>query len=80
MHRLLQLTVRVWLKNVEQLERWKEQFIMILWQMFPIGEYEKRVQCQSLFPHVKSAMSQRPDSQDSLQKWATLLYKGAWYA
>ncbi|KAJ5911034.1 uncharacterized protein N7473_000337, partial [Penicillium subrubescens] len=43
MHRLLQLTVPVWLKNVEQLERWKEQFIMILWQMFPIGEYEKRV-------------------------------------
>lgn len=31
MHRLLQLTVRVWLKNVEQLERWKEQFIIILW-------------------------------------------------
>lgn len=29
---------------------------------------------------MKSAVSQRPGSHDSLQKWATLLYKGAWYA
>ncbi|KAJ5661492.1 uncharacterized protein N7477_009108 [Penicillium maclennaniae] len=80
MHRLVQLTVRVWLKANRQLERWKEQFVMILWERFPTGEYENWARCQSLFPHVKSAMSQRPKSQDSLEKWATLLYKGAWYA
>ncbi|KAJ5503702.1 hypothetical protein N7463_006576 [Penicillium fimorum] len=80
MHRLVQLTVRVWLKADGKLERWKEQFIMILWQMFPTGEYKNWVRCQSLFPHVKSAISQRPESQDSLQRWAELLYKGAWYA
>jgi tetratricopeptide (TPR) repeat protein len=80
MHRLVQLSVHVWLKANRQLERWKEQFIMALWQRFPTGKYENWAQCQSLFPHVKSAMSQKPESHDFLEKWATLLYNGAWYA
>ncbi|KAJ5397813.1 hypothetical protein N7509_005926 [Penicillium cosmopolitanum] len=62
MHRLVQLTVRVWLKTNGQIERWKEEFIASLYQRFP------------------TVVSQRPGSHDSLQKWATLLYKGAWYA
>ncbi|OQE34396.1 hypothetical protein PENCOP_c018G04079 [Penicillium coprophilum] len=80
MHRLVQLTVRVWLKTNGQIERWKEEFITRLYQRFPTGEYENWARCRSLFPHMKSAVSQRPESQDCLHKWATLLYKGAWYA
>ncbi|KAJ5979972.1 hypothetical protein N7481_007270 [Penicillium waksmanii] len=80
MHRLVQLTVRIWLEADGHLERWKEQFIMILWQRFPTGEFENWAKCQSLFPHVKSVMSQRPESEECLRKWATLLHKGAWYA
>ncbi|CAG8306664.1 unnamed protein product [Penicillium salamii] len=82
MHRLVQLTVHAWLmsKPDGQLERWKEQYITILWQRFPLGEYENWPQCQPLFPHVKLAMSQRPESHESLSKWAALLYNGAWYA
>ncbi|KAJ5827894.1 hypothetical protein N7447_004657 [Penicillium robsamsonii] len=80
MHRLVQLTVRVWLETNGQIERWKEEFITRLYQTFPTGEYENWARCRSIFPHMKSAVSQRPGSQDSLRKWATLLYKGAWYA
>ncbi|CAG8093494.1 unnamed protein product [Penicillium salamii] len=82
MHRLVQLTVRAWLKSKPdgQLERWKEKYITILWQRFPTGKYENWPQCQPLFPHVKLAMSQRPESYEFLSKWATLLYNGAWYA
>lgn len=82
MHRLVQLTVRIWLEADKQLERWKDQFIAILWRDFPEAgdEYENWALCQSLFPHLKSAISQRPESQDSLQKWASLLYKGSSYA
>ncbi|KGO56393.1 Tetratricopeptide-like helical [Penicillium expansum] len=80
MHRLVQLTVRVWLKTNGEIERWKEEFITRLYQRFPTGKYENWAQCRSLFPHMKSAESQRPGSQDCLHKWATLLYKGAWYA
>ncbi|KAJ5819454.1 hypothetical protein N7474_005045 [Penicillium riverlandense] len=80
MHRLVQLTVRTWLKTHGQLELWKERFISNLCQKFPTGEFENWEQCRSLFPHLKSAMLQRPDSQESLLQWATLLFKGAWYA
>ena len=80
MHRLVQLTVRVWLRTYGQLEQWKGIFINNLYCEFPTGNYENWGKCRSLFPHVKSAVSQRPESQTSLQQWATLLYKGAWYA
>ncbi|KAJ6095554.1 hypothetical protein N7486_006300 [Penicillium sp. IBT 16267x] len=80
MHRLVQLTVRTWLKTYGQDEDWKERFIKNLHAEFPTGQYEHWERCRTLFPHVKSAMSHRPKSQDCLQSWAGLLYKGAWYA
>ena len=80
MHRLVQLTVRTWLNTHGQLEQWKNSFINTLCYAFPTGEFENWERCRSLFPHVKSAVSQRPQSQDSLRIWATLLYRGAWYA
>jgi hypothetical protein len=80
MHRLVQLTTRIWLKTHGQKEQWKERFISNLCYEFPTGEYENWEKCRPLFPHVKSAMSQRPESKEYLRKWATLLYRGAWYA
>ncbi|KAJ6060697.1 hypothetical protein N7444_002551 [Penicillium canescens] len=80
MHRLVQLTVRVWLKTHGQLEHWKGRFINNLHRDFPTGEYENWACCRALFPHVRSAVSHRPKSQDTLRKWAALLYRGAWYA
>ncbi|KAJ5784706.1 uncharacterized protein N7503_009918 [Penicillium pulvis] len=80
MHRLVQVTVRTWLKVHGQLEQWKEQFINHLYSEFPTGAYENWEKCRSLFPHIKSAESQRPRSEDSIQKWTSLLYRGAWYA
>ncbi|KAJ6013114.1 hypothetical protein N7522_003469 [Penicillium canescens] len=80
MHRLVQLTTRAWLKSHGQIDQWREKFISKLCEEFPTGEYENWERCRPLFPHVKSAMSQRPTSLDSLRQWATLLYRGAWYA
>ncbi|CAI7618642.1 unnamed protein product [Penicillium viridicatum] len=80
MHRLVQLTVRTWLKAHSQDEERKDQFISNLQAKFPTGEYENWERCRSLFPHVKSAISNRPKSIDSLRNWAALLYRGAWYA
>ncbi|CAG8220880.1 unnamed protein product [Penicillium salamii] len=56
MHRLVQLTTRVWLKAHGQTEHWREQFVNKLCQEFPTGEYEDWGKYQSLFPHVKSAL------------------------
>jgi hypothetical protein len=80
MHRLVQLTTRIWLEKHGQTERWKERFISTLYYKLPTGDYKDWEICRRLFPHVKAAMSQRPESQKSLREWATLLYNGAWYA
>ncbi|GKZ63423.1 hypothetical protein AnigIFM49718_011831 [Aspergillus niger] len=80
MHRLVQLAARSWLKSQGQLEQWNRQFISILCRQFPTGEYQNWERCRLLFPHVRSAMSQQPDSDDLLIQWAKLLYRGAWYA
>ncbi|KAJ6120892.1 hypothetical protein N7523_005172 [Penicillium sp. IBT 18751x] len=80
MHRLVQLTTHAWLSSHGELDQWRDKFISNLWEEFPTGEYENWERCQTLFPHIKSAMSQRPVSLISLRQWATLLFRGAWYA
>ncbi|KAF4768341.1 hypothetical protein HAV15_002976 [Penicillium sp. str.  len=80
MHRLVQLTMHMWLETHGQVEQWKEKFIGSLCQEFPTGEYENWEKCRLLFPHVKCAISQLPESRESLLEWAALLYRGAWYA
>ncbi|KAK9857100.1 hypothetical protein MYU51_021721 [Penicillium brevicompactum] len=80
MHRLVQQIVRTWLEGYGEQEKWKECFISNLNNEFPTSEYENWEKCRSLFPHVRSAKSYRPESRDSLKAWATLLYKGSCYA
>ncbi|KAJ5300978.1 uncharacterized protein N7443_005980 [Penicillium atrosanguineum] len=80
MHRLVQLSTRTWLETSGQIERWREQFIKTLYREFPSAEYENWGKCQLLFSHVKSAMLQRPNSEESLQEWISLLNEGVSYA
>ncbi|PSN58707.1 hypothetical protein BS50DRAFT_450258, partial [Corynespora cassiicola Philippines] len=80
MHRLVQLATRKWLEAHGQQERWKHQFIKNLCLALPTGEHENWTACQALFPHAKSAAAQRPKGQESLEMWATILYRAAWYA
>ena len=80
MHRLVQLAIRKWLEAHGQLERWKQQYIKNLCIEFPIGEHKNWAKCQALFPHAKSAIAQRPNRDNSLREWASLLYNAAWYA
>ncbi|KAJ5900074.1 hypothetical protein N7495_004818 [Penicillium taxi] len=79
MHRLVQLTTHAWLKSHGQRDQWRDKFISTLYEEFPTGEYENWERCRELFPHMKSAIFQRPASTIYQQKWATLLYRGAWY-
>jgi tetratricopeptide (TPR) repeat protein len=80
MHALVQLAMRKWLEANSKLERWKQQFINNLCVAFPTGEYENWAACQALFAHARSAAGQPPEDQLSLVKWASLLYRAAWYA
>ncbi|KAF2467718.1 uncharacterized protein BDR25DRAFT_233833, partial [Lindgomyces ingoldianus] len=80
MHSLVQLATRRWLESQGQLERWKQQCIANLCAEFPPGWYENWARCQALFPHATAVVKQRPRNNESLQKWALLLYNAAWYA
>jgi tetratricopeptide (TPR) repeat protein len=80
MHSLVQLATRTWLESEEQLDKWRQQFISNLCAELPTGEHKNWEQCQALFPHARAALAQRPKERDSLEEWALLLYKAAWYA
>ncbi|KAL6717746.1 hypothetical protein ACLMJK_003831 [Lecanora helva] len=80
MHALVQLATRKWLEFNGKLEQWKQQYIKNLFTEFPTGEYENWTYCYALFPHAKSAATQRPKTDESLREWASLLYCAAWYA
>ena len=80
MHALVQLAMRKWLEANELLESWKQQYVKNLSAAFPSGKYENWTSCQVLFPHAKSAITQQPRTEDSLNEWASLMYNAAWYA
>ena len=80
MHSLVQLATRKWLKANGQLEVWKQCYIKNLSAKFPIGEHENWIDCQALFPHVKSAVTQRPKGEKSLRDWTSLMHNAAWYS
>jgi hypothetical protein len=65
---------------MEKLNDGGKDLYIIYGDKFPTGEYENWERCRSLFPHVRAAMSQRPGAREPLLSWATLLYRGAWYA
>ena len=79
MHSLVQLATRKWLDAYRQREKWNQCFLRKLEAEFPMG-YEGWVISQRLFPHTKSAAAQKPEGQESLLRWASLLHKAARYA
>ncbi|CAI7647863.1 unnamed protein product [Penicillium pancosmium] len=80
MHRLVQLSMQKWLAANGELEKWKFVFVEKLDSEFPgWANDEDWSLCRSLFPHVQSALSQKPLSRLALSRWASLLYKAAHY-
>ena len=68
MHALVQLATRKWLEANGQLEQWKQCYIKNLSAEFPNAEYENWTYCQTLFPHAKLAITQRPKTEGSLRE------------
>ncbi|KAJ5895130.1 P-loop containing nucleoside triphosphate hydrolase protein [Penicillium taxi] len=82
MHRLVQLATRKWIEAHGKIDWWRSKFIEILNQEFPDPVFERWAVCKTLFPHVKSVLTQRPkwNEEKSIEKWADLLSKAAEYA
>ncbi|KAJ5994091.1 hypothetical protein N7451_009815 [Penicillium sp. IBT 35674x] len=79
MHRLVQLAQRDWLEIRGRHQYWNEKFINILRDEFLIDKGDLEL-FKKLFPHVMSAMLERPTSKAALLSWAALLYEGSVYA
>jgi Tfp pilus assembly protein PilF len=56
MHRLVQLSIRQWLKREQQLERLAKESRNVMEKIFPSGEYETWTTCQMLLPHVQAVI------------------------
>jgi len=80
MHALVRLATRRWLEAYGHFEQWKQHYIHNLAAGFPTGDYENWTTCRALFPHAKAAIAQRPQAEESLREWASLLYNAASYA
>ena len=80
MHGLVQLATRKWLEANGELEKWKDEYIRILYAEYPTAEYENWAICRMLFPHAQSAAAQRPLERKALLEWAANVYRAGWYA
>ena len=79
MHTLVQLSMREWLKQNKQLEKWRKKFVKIMAKAFPSGEYETWIDCQVLLPHSKEVMSYVSSKEDEVLNRATVAGNTAWY-
>ncbi|KZM21778.1 ADP binding [Ascochyta rabiei] len=80
MHRLVQLSTKLWLKQSSELEYWKEIYLGLINEGFPISGFENWPLCQALFPHVQAALDNLPVDADALETWASISLKASKYA
>jgi tetratricopeptide (TPR) repeat protein len=80
MHRLVQFSTKTWLELYDELEHWKERYIKIMYQAFPVGRYENWTTCKQLFPHAEMVLLYCPTNEDYLAQWALTLHNAAWYS
>nr|POF17809.1 vegetative incompatibility protein het-e-1 [Quercus suber] len=80
MHRLVQDATQVWLQDCGRLEEVRVLFVDRLHRSAPDGRFENWPQWRILFPHVVSALEQRPADSDAQLTWALVMYYGASYA
>jgi len=80
MHRLVQFSTKTWLEIRGELEKWKERFIKVMDEKFPVGRYENWTICRKLFPHAEIALECRPVNEKFQTQWASIVFKAGWYA
>ncbi|KAH0556924.1 hypothetical protein GP486_005284, partial [Trichoglossum hirsutum] len=80
MHRLVQFSTKKWLELYDELDGWKGTYVTLMDDSYPVGRHENWTACQALFPHAQAAVACRPTDVKSLEAWASVLFKAAWYA
>ncbi|KAF2195128.1 hypothetical protein K469DRAFT_538467, partial [Zopfia rhizophila CBS 207.26] len=80
MHRLVQFSTKMWLELNDELEQWKERYVTLMDDSYPVGRHENWTVCQALFPHAQAAVGCQPENAMALEAWAAVLFKAVWYA
>jgi tetratricopeptide (TPR) repeat protein len=80
MHRLVQFSMKTWLELSGELEGWKEVYVTLMDNNYPVGRHENWTTCQKLFPHAQIVVGYRPADVKAVEAWASVLFKVAWYA
>jgi tetratricopeptide (TPR) repeat protein len=77
-HRLVQLSVHVWLEQHNEKQRYAMEALALLADRFPNGEHENRETCELFLPHTQAVLQHQFVSQSSTIHRATLLRNIGW--
>ena len=72
--------MKKWLELNQKLEEWKEKYIRLMDNRYPVRCHENWTTCQALFLHAQATVACQLTSGSTLEAWASVLYKAAWYA
>jgi tetratricopeptide (TPR) repeat protein len=79
-HRLVQLSIRQWLKKRGQFQRFTKRSLQMIKEAFPSGDYGTWESCQMLLPHLKEVMrfTEELDDDDHLNR-SSIANRCGWY-
>jgi hypothetical protein len=82
MHRLMQHTMKRWLRINGELRVWTRKYLHLMQDYFPARpESDNWRVCQYLFPHAQQCIAYRPATNDeALNAWASLMFYIATHA
>ena len=78
-HRLVQLSVHVWLEQHNEKQRYAEEALALLADRFPNGEHENRKTCELFLPHTQAVLQHQVVSQSGVVHRAALLLNIGWF-
>ncbi|KAH7131167.1 P-loop containing nucleoside triphosphate hydrolase protein [Dactylonectria macrodidyma] len=78
-HALVQFCTQVWLSSFSNIQQWKQEFLKVISDQYPSGEYENWPECKRLDPHIDEILKEEPNSTEDVLRWARLLTNAGWY-
>ncbi|KAH7117472.1 hypothetical protein EDB81DRAFT_892338 [Dactylonectria macrodidyma] len=79
MHPLVQFCNRVWLSSFGNTQHWEREFLRVISDRYPSGEYKNWLECKRLDPHIDKILKEEPNSTEDVLRWARLLTNAGWY-
>ncbi|KAJ4301286.1 hypothetical protein N0V90_003377 [Kalmusia sp. IMI 367209] len=79
MHRLVQLSMRMWLEAEKELSKWVKKSVRALYEAFPTGDYQTWEECKVLLPHAKEIISHATKDEEDLLHQADSALGAGWY-